>query len=159
MSGFSDFLAAELSSLTSLVRTPTGSLGYGTDLSCTTDITETLKEVDPHSTQAITESILRRLQTPNGSLALFEDSADYGLDLISLLNNGTTDRELRSLEQQITNEIRKDDRIAKVSVTTSFSYSTSTLEVKLTITPRSSNSFFSLTFAVTSSDILLKEVC
>lgn len=59
----------------------------------------------------LNERILRRLQTPRGSLPWAQDD---GLDLNSFLNEGLVDAQLRNLESQIKNEINKEEGILSV---------------------------------------------
>lgn len=114
-----DAIAEEIASLVRLVPTPTAPLGYGRDLSCTRDLTETLDEVDPFSIQAIQEAAIRRLKTRRGELpdgGLPED-LEYGWSVLSLLSRGLTPAEVRDAAGEIQSELTKDDRVASATVT------------------------------------------
>lgn len=144
-------ISAETALLERLVQVPTGALGYGVDLSCVADISATLDEVDPTSTQAIREALLRRLATPRGGLP---DDPDYGFDVRGLCNRGLTQSQLVDVSTQVRNEVTKDDRVdsATVTVTTP---SPSALRVSVVITPvDQSIGIFTLTFAVTDGEVL-----
>lgn len=122
---------ASIGELERAVLPPTGDLGYGRDLSCTTEIHPGLAEVDPMSPVGIGEAAIRRLTTPRGGLP---DDADYGLDLRSFANRGVPYAELRDLQGMIRNELAKDDRIADLTVTVTLSRSTD-LAVSIRIVP------------------------
>lgn len=144
-------IAAETALLERLVQVPTEALGYGVDLSCVSDISVTLDEVDPTSTQAIREALLRRLTTPRGGL---QDDPDYGFDVRGLCNRGLTQSQLVDLSTQVRNEVTKDDRVdsATVTVTTP---SPNALRLAVVITPVDpSIGIFTLTFAVTDGEVL-----
>jgi hypothetical protein len=159
MTEFDDFVAKELAALQRLVSLPTGALGYGLDLSCVSDISPTLEETDPNSVQGISESLLRRLQTPRGALAQIDDDSNYGFDVIGLLNNGVTAHDLRGMEAQIKAECLKDDRVADLTVTVTFAFGTGVLDVSLRITAVDPQlGTFSLIFAVDGAEILVKQV-
>jgi hypothetical protein len=148
-----DYIKAEIAALTRQVPTPVEPFGYGVDLSCVEDLTETMAEVDPFSTRALAEAIYRRLSTPRGALP---DDGVYGLDLRSYLNRGTTAAELRDLASQVRAEITKDDRVSSADVTVTVP-SSSELNVRIRITPEDPElGPFDLTLAVTSADVLLK---
>lgn len=148
-----DAIAAELEGLARLVPTPTGELGYGRDLSCVEDITETLDEVDPFSVRGIGEAQIRRLTTPRGSLP---DDPDYGLDVRSYANRGVPQSELRDLAGQIRSECLKDDRLDAVQVTVTMP-APSSLRIAITNTPVDvSLGQFSLVLAVASGTVLVE---
>ena len=110
---FLDAFTAAAGELERVVLPPTGDLGYGRDLSCTTELLPGLAEVDPMSPRAIAEAAVRRLITPRGALP---DDANYGLDLRSFANRGVPYQELRDLSGMVRNELVKDDRIDDVTV-------------------------------------------
>jgi hypothetical protein len=155
MSTVADFIASEIAKLQRIVPLPTGSLGYGRDLSCVSDVTPTMEEVDPFSVRGIREAIVRRLTTPRGSLP---DDPEYGLDLRRFLNTGHTVQTLTSLAGLITTEIGKDDRVGSISVTVALP-DPSTLRISLTITPEDPRlGAFDLTFAITSGAAVIEEI-
>lgn len=147
-------IATEVAALERLVQAPTVALGYGRDLSCVTDITPELAEVDPMSVLAIAEASARRLATPRGALP---DDDDYGLDLRAYVNRATTPAEIASLELALRGELLKDDRLSDVAP--SVTYAVGTLDVVLLMTPVDSDlGEFSLTLAATSADVVIKAV-
>jgi len=150
-----DAIDRELALLKREVQTPTEPFGYGVDLSCVSDVTPELAEVDPYSPIGIAEAVIRRLTTPRGKLF---DDPDYGLDLRAFCNRGTTHDELRDLGGRCRSEITKDDRIeeALVTVTTP---TRSALDVRVRITPAVPGlEPFSLTFAVTSGSAVMEAI-
>jgi phage baseplate assembly protein W len=151
-----DAIAAELARLQRVARTPAPPLGYGSDLSCAEDLTPRMDVVDPFSTRAIGEAIARRLDTPRGSLP---GSPDYGIDLRSYLNRGTTAAEINSLADRIRVELSRDDRIASLRVRVTPNATGSTLSVAIAVVPVDPRlGAFSLTLAVTSAEVLIEEL-
>jgi hypothetical protein len=147
-------LAAELATLTRVVDPPTGDLGYGTDLSCTTDLDPQLAEVDPQSPQAIVEAVIRRYTTPRGSLPDDEDG-NYGLDVRAHCNRGMTQVDLRALAGALQGEAQKDDRVLKANVSITADARARTLELSVRIIPADLRTrAFGFTFAVTSAEVL-----
>lgn len=139
-----------------LTPSPSGDLGFGTDLSCIDDVTETLEEVDPFSQEAIAQASIRRITTPRGSMI---DDPDYGLDIRGYANKGVTLSDLRDLAGLIRAEVTKDDRVddAQVNVTSSGVAAGRRLFVSLVLTPSDpSVSTFTLTLAVTDGAVLLE---
>lgn len=160
-----DAIEAELTVLSRLVAAPTGDLGYGVDLSCTTDVVETLDglaEVDPFSTRAIGEATIRRWTTDRLSLP---DDPDYGINVLKYANRGTTQNELRDLSGELRNEALKDDRIDSITVSVTYTSATRTLFISATITPvdittgeGSPEGKFTLTLSVTDGVVLAELV-
>jgi hypothetical protein len=149
-------LDAQLAALVREVDAPVAPLGYGTDLSCITDLTEDLAEVDANSVQAIAEALIRRLTTPRGGLP---DDPDYGYDLRGMLNRGVTLAELRTVTGQARSECRKDDRVRDVDVSASFTLGNSTLSVAIAVTPADpAVDDFSFTFALTDSSVVIEVI-
>lgn len=137
-----DALAAGLATLSRVVAVPVAPLGYGRDLSCASDITATLEEVDPNSPIGIGQAVFRRWDCPRGALPpdAGKDSKDYGRDLRGALNRGTTDADLNSLGASLRSEATKDDRIAAIPRIRFVPTKTSnpanvSIEVAATITP------------------------
>lgn len=139
-----DVIAAEIAKLQKIVPTPVEPFGYGTDLSCVTDLTETMDEVDPSSVIGIGQAQLRRLTTPRGTLS---DDRAYGLDVGGYLNRGTSAADISSAQGEIRQECLKDDRISDAVVTVVFA--NSGLSVSIVNTPVSPGlKAFTLTFAI-----------
>lgn len=149
-----DGIAREIATLSRAVDAPTGDLGYGTDLSCVTDVTPSMDEVDPQSTRAIGEALLRRYQTPRSKLA---DDPDYGLDCRGMLNRGITTTELRVLSAQVHGEAVKDDRVD--SAIAEVTFDDGALRVAIAVMPVDRTlGTFTLTFAVTDGGLLLEAI-
>lgn len=127
-----DAIEAALATITREVAPLDEPLGYGRDLSCVTDISDTCEEVDPQSPQGIAEAICRRYISPRGSLI---EDPDYGLDLRGLCNKGIAYEELRELADQAQAEAKKDDRVDHAEVTLDYDDTTSTLTVSVDLTP------------------------
>jgi hypothetical protein len=128
-------------------------LGYGTDLSCITDVTPTVDEVDPRSPTAIGEAVLRRLITPRRGVV---DDEGYGFDLRGYCNRGVTESDVRSIAARARAEAKKDDRVSDADV--SMTYADRRLSVQIIITPEDvTRDDFSLIFYVTADGIQLQE--
>jgi hypothetical protein len=149
-------IAAELATLTKRVAdVPAAPLGYGTDLSCVTDVTADAAEVDPMSRQAVAEAITRRLTTPRGGLI---DDPDYGFDVRTFCNRGTTPTELRAIGDQCRTEALKDDRVNDATITADYDDAARRLRVSVMldcVDPRLGT--FTLTLAVTPDGEALLE--
>jgi hypothetical protein len=149
-----DAQLAELAERGRLVPQPGAELGYGSDLSCVSDLTEDLAEVDPLSLRAIGEAAIRRLTTPRGSLP---DDRDYGLDVRRYCNRATGAPELRELAGRCALELAKDDRIDSATVTATQDPLSYSLTLSVVISPASPTlNPFTLTFAVTSGSAVLE---
>lgn len=151
-----DAIAEGLAELERVQDHPVAPFGYGSDLSCSSDLTPSMLEVAGDSITALSQAIVRRLDCPRGALP---DDADYGLDLRSYVNRGTTADEIRSLAGAIRNEVTKDDRIDRARVELTPSPTGSEIAIRLDITPiDQAIGGFSLTLSATSSAILLEEI-
>lgn len=145
-------LDTQLAELTRVVDVPVAPFVYGRDLSCLTDLTPTLVEVDGSSPQAIVEAVIRRYITPRGGLA---DDQHYGLDLRAQLNRATTARDLRALSGAMRGEAQKDDRVSEATVELTAVVNSSEMLVNVVIVPADpALNDFDFTFAVTSGDVL-----
>lgn len=105
-----DQIAAEIASLAQVVPVPdANSLGYGVDLSCVTDITPDLAEVDPESAQGIGEMAVRFLTVERDSVP---DAPGRGYNIFRLLLAGSSVDVINNAQTAISNEVEQDDRIA-----------------------------------------------
>lgn len=84
---------------------------YGSDLSCATDLTPMMVELEGDDPQIVGESNIRRLDTPRGGLV---DDPDYGYDLCGELRKPMTAQELRAIPGRIVSELSKDDRNERI---------------------------------------------
>lgn len=147
-----DAIATELALIQRVVPLPLEPLGYGSDISCTTDLPEDMHEVDGFV--ALGEALYRRQDCPRGALP---DDRNYGIALAEHLNRGTTDRELRELGAKIRSELQKDDRVDTVRVTVTPSSDGRTLLVQERITPVDARlGPFTLTLGVSSAGVVLE---
>lgn len=149
---------AEIALLTRVVDAPDGNaLGYGTDLSCVSDCTASFDELDPFTPLGIAQSCIRRLTCPRGGCP---DEHDYGLYLPGYVNRGVEQSELRELNGDIVGELRKDDRIADLTVKLSYDATLSkVLQCSILITPEDpALNSFTFTISVTDADVLLETI-
>lgn len=151
-----DVITTELAKLTRLEPTPVEPFAYGVDTLGVSDWTDTLDEVDPLSVLGISEALLRRLQTPRGTL---QDDSNYGVDLRAFLNRPTTSRSVLEITSEVRGEVLKDDRVIEALVTVTFQ-SQKLLRVKVDATPADPDTGgpFTLTLAVTSGAVLLEAI-
>lgn len=149
-------IAEELAKIERVVATPEPPYGYGSDLSCDSDLREDMGEVDGLSLLGLAQAIVRRLDCPRGALP---DDPNYGIALRSFLNRGTTADELRALAGQTRAEIEKDDRVASASVVVTPSSVGDRLAISIVVAPIDPRiGGFSLTLAITSADIVIEEM-
>lgn len=124
---------------------------FGTDLSCTDDLDETMKEISGQDVLA--QAIYRRLTTPRGQLI---DDPDYGIDVRSFLSRGVDAGKLREIEGTIRQEVLKDERVANVTAKATIDYKTYSITVSLIVT--TGDGPFRLVFSITADTVeLLKE--
>ena len=102
------------------------------------------------------QAILRRLDTPRGSLP---DDPSYGISLRSMLNAGADPERIASFGGIIRNEVCKDDRVASAVAVVTPSASFDAFRVALTVNPADpSLGGFSMTLAVTSAGVVLEAI-
>lgn len=149
-------IARDLASLVQIVDFPVPPYGFGSDISGDFDVDPNAREVKGSTTLALAQAIVRRLDCPRGGLP---DDKDYGIDLRSYCNRGTTADALRSLGGQIKSELQKDDRIDTVTVRLSPTSTGSSLRVELAVRPVDpALGGFSLTLSASSAAVLLEEI-
>jgi hypothetical protein len=88
---------------------------FGHDLSCTTDLTSDMAEVD--GTLQLGQALARRIITPRGGLI---DDPNYGYDVRGFLNDDVTSRTLAEVQAKMDAEFLKDERVLQSSTTLSF---------------------------------------
>lgn len=151
-----DAIAAELALLVAVTATPVAPFGYGSDLSCTSDLTETMDEVDGLTTLALAQALVRRLDCPRGAVG---DDDDYGMDLRAMCNQGVAASDVRELASKVRSEIEKDDRVERCGVTVTPSSTGTDLRVELAVSAVDpAIGVFKLTLAVTSAAVLIEEM-
>lgn len=129
-----DAIAAALLEVETVVDAPVDPFGYGSDLSCDSDLDEDMLELDGvrDARLILAQAIVRRLDCPRGR---YPGDGDYGVDLRGALNRGTTATELRQMGGRIRNELSKDDRISEVAVTLTPNSTGSEIRTTLQVTP------------------------
>lgn len=103
---------------------------YGLDIA----MTEDARNVDPGfapvtGRRCLAEALVRRLQTPNGTLI---DDPNYGFDLLGELNDDLSPADVGRIGAQCAAECLKDERV--VDCTGSASLTLGTLTVGLVVT-------------------------
>lgn len=151
------FLTDQIASLAATTLVPTTSVpsddqGFGTDLSCTDDLTSDMAEIPGNSTLVVAQSNYRRLTTPRGSLI---DDPNYGIDINSFLGSGLTDTLLQQIPGQVAAELKKDDRNETVEV--SFRQ-TGSVSFDLDVKGTTADGPYTLTFAIVDGEAALKEI-
>ena len=150
-----DAIAASIAGLTRVNATPAEPYGYGSDISCDSDVDAGMAELPGDSTLLLAQAIARRLDTPRGSLP---DDPGYGISLRSMLNVGTTTTSIAGIAGRIRGEIVKDDRVATATVSVTPGTALDSLTVVIRVTPADVGETFTMTLAVTSSATLLEAI-
>jgi len=149
-------IAAELALLEKTQDFPVEPFGYGSDISGDSDLDPDLNEVNPFTTLAIAQAVVRRLDCPRGSLP---DDPNYGIDLRFYLNRGTATQDIISLGGQIRLEVLKDDRVDTLTVTVKPNPTGSVLTVELAVRPFDPDiGDFSLTLTASDAGVVLEEI-
>lgn len=153
MTVFDDAMADALAEVEQAAHVPDLlDLDFGSDLSCDEDLRSDFGELDADDPLLVAESSYRRLCTERGTL---DDDADYGIDLRRWLHLPMTQRQLRENEGQVNAELRKDDRVESLVVSL---VRVGANELELRIQGETATGAFTLTLAVTSAEVLLKEL-
>lgn len=153
---FAAVLALENAKLTRQVDTPEEPFGYGAELSCISDLTPDLREVDPFSLEGIAEAVLRRWDTPRGTNL---DDLDYGESIAGMLNAPTTFQTLRAKEGRLRAEAEKDDRVEDCVVRLTMTDNGTSMRISATITPVDPDlAAFELIAALVDAKLLLEEI-
>jgi hypothetical protein len=151
-----DALAAEVSTLGLEVTPPSGDLGYGTDLSCTTDLAFDFSEVDARSRAAIVEQLVRMYITARGSLI---DDASWGMDVRLYLNHAMTPRDIIDLQTAMAAQAKRDDRISDAVVTLTYTEGVMRMRGTVILNPVDpSLGPFEAVLAITSAEVALETI-
>lgn len=151
-------IAAELALLSQLVDFPSAPFGYGTDVSCDSDVDPLVRDVNGFTTLALAEAIVRRLDTPRGSLP---DDKNYGISVPSYLNSGRTAQGIRQLAGQIRAEVLLDDRVQSLTVRVAPNSVGSDLRIELLVEPIDAllgAGSFTLTLSASDVGLVLEEI-
>jgi hypothetical protein len=151
-----DAIAEALAEVERVADAPVEPFGYGSDLVCTSDLTEEMAEHDGFDPQGLAEALLHRIDCPRGELP---DDPNYGMDLRSYINRGVSNAELFALAGEIRNEWTKDDRVESAVVELEVSEGGKRISGRGLVTPVDpSVGGFALTFAATDAAVLLEEI-
>ena len=149
-------IAAELAKLTQSVDFPTEPFGFGSDISGGLDVDPLVRETDGFTTRALADAIVRRLDTPRGSLP---DDKDYGISVSSYLNRGVNAAGIRQLAGQIRTELALDDRVNTLTVRVAPNSTGSELRIEIAIQPVDPNlGAFTLTLNASDAGLVLEEI-
>ncbi len=147
-------LAAALAELEVTSSIPDAPFGYGSDISCDSDVDPRWREVSD-SALVLAEHCVRRLDTPQG----LPDQDDWGISITDYVNRPTTQQELYALEGAIIAELVDDDRIDEVKADVEVSSDYRTLTVGIKIVPEDPLAEdFTMTLSVTDTGVLLEEM-
>lgn len=92
---------------------PVAPLAWGHDLSCVTDCDELFSETPQGSPLIVAQAVVRRWTTSRGALL---DDADYGFNVLSYLNRGLTQDDIRTLQRKLVAEAQKEERVQTCEV-------------------------------------------
>lgn len=120
------------------------STDFGTDISTAPDLDESFAPLTGQA--AVAESLLRRFQTPRGSLAFHPDD---GLDLTEYLHEGVDAAMLYGLKSAIETECLKDERVLEAQA--SLAHADESLDVAIDV--ESADGPFRLTLRVTELSV------
>lgn len=147
-----DTISTAIAALPVADRVAPAMLAYGVDMSCVTDLTLTMDDVDPTTGLGVAQMIVRRVTTPRGMVL---DDLTWGIDLRSYVNRGTTTTELASIEQAVRTEVQRDDRVANAVADVAYDSAAKRLTVTLTVTLVTTGEDFKLVFFVTADGVQL----
>jgi len=99
-----------------VVSPSTDALGYGVDLDCWDDMSESMAELEPESPDGVAQALWHRLTTRAGSLEELDDDPDYGRSVFDVLHASMSNLELRAEQDLLRAECLKDDRVATCDV-------------------------------------------
>ncbi len=157
MSFLIDQIAARVAVLSRVLPVPTGDLGFGSDLSCTDDITADAAELAGNDPLLVAQAVYRRLITARGALP---DDPDYGFDVRGLCGKPLTRQQMTEIPGRVRAELQKDDRILDETliVTITPAGGISNGDFDLDIQGETADGPFSLTLGVSDAEALLKEI-
>jgi len=126
--------------------------GFGRDLSCRTRLLTTRLV---GGRVLLTDSIMRRLSTPRGTLYGGDEESAYGIDLAAYVGAVGPAVAAAAMPGVVESELMKDPRIAAVVATATRSTTTDgvRVELRLRITPASELETFDLTLAVSAVSV------
>lgn len=153
---FAGLIAAESAASSAAERSPRAApanVGFGSDLSCVSDLDPYMVEVAEDDETGVSQALARRFQTGRGRLI---DEPDYGLDLRQFARKGVRRIDPVAIAGMIRAEASKDDRVASVDVVVTEN-SDGRLEASLNGATYAAGPF-SLTMVVTDAEVILREM-
>lgn len=130
--------------------------GFGSDIAGSSDMDANARERSGGDTLVLAEALARRLDCPRGALP---GDDGYGIDVRSYLNRGSTNEDIRTLAGQIRNELKKDDRVASLTVRVAPTENAKLLEITIRVFPADPNlETFGLTLSITPVEVLIEEL-
>lgn len=149
-------IAAGLAAETRVVDAPVAPFGWGSDLSCASDLDVAMTEIAGDDPEVVLQAVVRSLQCPTGGLV---DDRSYGFDLIAMLNRGVTTDLIREIGGRVKAQALTDDRVDSCTVKATPSSDGKTLAVEIRgVLADPGKTTFSLILAVTSSEVILSEM-
>lgn len=148
-------IAAGVAELSRVVDVPMEPFGFGSDLSCSTDLDPRV-ELSGDDPRVVLEAVARSLQCPTGGLV---DDRAYGYDIVGALNRGLTADLIREIGGRVKVQVLADDRVGTcgVVVRPTPTGSAITIEIRGTLAD-SSRTSFALVLAAGTSAVLLQEM-
>lgn len=149
-------IAEELALLDRIADFPSPPFGYGSDISGALDLSPVMAEVDGFTTLALAQSLVRRLDTPRGSLP---DDKNWGISIASYLNAGVPSENIEQIAGQIRTELSLDDRVDALRVRVAPTATAGTISVSIQVQPIDPNlGPFLLTLNASDAGILLEQI-
>jgi hypothetical protein len=99
--------------------------------------------------EALAQALLRRLDTPAGSLP-DDDDGDYGYDITLLLSDGMTESDLNAVAARVEHEFAQDERVVSAKVTGKINLSAMSIHLTCAIVARDRGPF---SFVLAISDV------
>ena len=156
MSTFGDAIAAVLSTVSAGPTPLAPSIGdFGSDLSCTDDITADARELAANDPQLVAERFYRWLLTEPGTLPDL-DNKDWGGGLRGMLRKAMTPSGLVSIPSRLRSKWLADDDETTESMTISPLVDVGGHVYQFDVSAITAVGPFSLTLAATSADIVIK---
>ncbi len=122
---------------------------FGTDLSCTDDLSPTLATVSGR--MVLAHACLRRITMTRGSAI---DAPNDGLNVADWLNDSTTPADVKAKQSTVDAELLKDERVVSSETVARFTGGVITLTILIV----DADGPFTLTIAVSELTVLLLSV-
>jgi len=133
---------------------PSAPYGYGSDISCTTDVEVHWAEIS-NTALIIAEHCVRRIDTPNG----LPDDDSWGISIADYCNRPTTLKEISELEGRVVSELIDDDRIDDLRVSIEVSSDFTTLTLRARVVPYDPLvGDFTLLLSVSDTGVIIEEI-